>query len=308
MLDRRTLPLSALRAFESAAIHLHLSRAGDDLGVTQGAISHQIKKLEQILGVVLFTRAHNRLQLTPSGRRLFEAVNEGFDRILVGTQNLDPDSLAGTLVVGCTPTTAANWATRHICEFQSKYPQIELHVREIRPRQKEIAKDIDLAICYGKPNVKGRDLKLLASPSVFPVCSPALVHQSPVTTRPEHLKHLTLLHDHQNKWQDWFKTMDVDYPHAPSEIFFDNTYMALQAARMGFGVALCNQFEVQDDLRSGALVQVTKREMPESRDYYLLTNLDSKRSLRSKLFEDWISKAILKNVPTRKNKTHRAKR
>ena len=102
MLERRTLPLSALRAFESAGRQLHMGRAGEELGVTHGAISHQVRALEQQLGVKLFIRANNRLKLTGAGKRLLNAVREGFDRIVDGTLQLDPDSLTGVLVIGCS--------------------------------------------------------------------------------------------------------------------------------------------------------------------------------------------------------------
>ena len=115
MIDKRTLPLSALRAFERAAYHLHLGKAGEDLGVTHGAISHQVRSLEERLEVKLFLRAHNRLELTPAGRRLYESVNEGLNTILEGTHNLKPDELTGSLVIACTQTIATSWANKHIC-------------------------------------------------------------------------------------------------------------------------------------------------------------------------------------------------
>ena len=106
MLNKRTLPLSGLRAFESAGRHLHLGRAGEELGVTHGAISHQVRALEAQLGVKLFIRANSRLQLTDAGQRLLMAVGEGFEKILEGAQHLDPDSLAGSLIIACTQTRA----------------------------------------------------------------------------------------------------------------------------------------------------------------------------------------------------------
>ena len=99
MLDRRTLPLSALRAFESAGRRLHMGRAGEDLGVTHGAISHQVKTLERQLDVELFVRANNRLKLTSAGERLLLAVRDGFDRIIDGELQLDCDQLTGNLVI-----------------------------------------------------------------------------------------------------------------------------------------------------------------------------------------------------------------
>lgn len=288
MLDRRTLPLSALRAFESAGRHLHMGRAGEELGVTHGAISHQVRALEKQLGLELFIRSHNRLRLTSAGERLLGAVRDGFNRIVDEAIQLDPDNLAGQLVIGCTESTGANWAVQKICAFQEQYPQIDIRVVEVQPRQKRIPRDIDIAICYGRPDPGSRRLEELASPPVFPVCSPQVLHGVPVISRPAHLLRLTLLHDSHNSWRDWFSAMEVDDPGCESGIRFYNTNLSLTAARLGFGVALCNPFEVQDDLRRGSLVRLLEKSVPETHSYYLLTHPAGHQPLRAKLFEEWI--------------------
>lgn len=297
MLDRRTLPLSALRAFESAGRHLHLGRAGEDLGVTHGAISHQIRALEERLGVKLFIRANNRMKLTSSGERLLSSVREGFDRIIDGALHLNPDSLTGVLVIGCTQATAASWAVKHINEFQVHYPQIEIHVVEVQPQQKDIPPEVDVAICYGKPVVGTRRVEELASPPVYPVCSPRILHGKPAITRPEHVTLLPLLHDGQNSWLSWFAAMDVPAPENVRQIHFYSTNLSLTAARQGYGVALGNPFEIQEDLRQGRLVKLLERTVPESHNYYLLTNQPERQSLRARLFEDWIKNVVVENVP-----------
>ena len=288
MLDRRTLPLSALRAFESAGHHLHLGRAGEALGVTHGAISHQVRALEQLLKVKLFVRSNNRLKLTSAGERLLSAVREGFDSIVEGALHLDPDNLTGTLVIACTESAGASWAVRHIGEFQLQYPQISIHVVAIKPRQKDIPREVDVAICYGKPEAGGRQLEELVSPPVYPVCSPQTLHGLPAITRPEQLTQLTLLHDAQNSWSDWFVSQNVTIPDSPRQIHFNSTNLSLTAARLGYGVALCNTFEIQEDLRQGRLVKLLKKGVNESHNYYLLSNQPERRSLRAQLFEDWI--------------------
>jgi len=288
MLDRRTLPLSALRAFESAGRHLHMGRAGEDLGVTHGAISHQVRALEQQLGVSLFIRVNNRLQLTSAGERLLSSVREGFDRIVDGALHLDPDNLTGRLVIGCTESTGASWAIKHIGEFQLQYPQIDIHVVEVQPQQKNIPREVDVAICYGKPSTGGRQLEELVAPPVFPVCSPRILHGIAAITRPGQLGRLTLLHDSENDWSRWFAAMKVPAPENAKQIHFFSTNLSLVAARLGFGVALCNLFEIQEDLREGRLVKLLKKAVAESSNYYLLTNRPEHRSLRAQLFEDWI--------------------
>lgn len=297
MLDRRTLPLSALRAFESAGRHLHLGRAGNELGVTHGAVSHQVRSLEQKLGVKLFTRAHNRLQLTSAGEHLLHSVSEGFDRIVDGALHLNPDSIAGELTIGCTHTSGSSWAVKHIMQFQANYPQMEIRVVEVRPQQREIPSEIDIAICYGKPNVGDRRLEELIVPMVFPVCSPSLLFGQEAVERPEQLVRLSLLQDNQNSWPRWFKAMGIEVSDSIRQTHFFSTALSLTAARNGFGVALCNPLEVQDDLREGRLVKVLENSIPESHKYYLLCDFIEGQSLRAQLFEDWINN-VMKNLPS----------
>ena len=288
MIDKRTLPLSALRAFERAAYHLHLGRAGEDLGVTHGAISHQVRSLEERLEVKLFTRAHNRLDLTPAGSRLYESVSQGLNTILEGTHNLNPDKLTGSLVIACTQTIATSWAAKHICEFQLKYPTIKVTIKEIAPRQKTISSDIDVAICYGKPRMKGTRVTSLASPLLFPICSPTLIEDRGKPFRIRNLSSFTLLHDNQVSWDRWFTEHTNSTNTAKNSIYFPNTSQALTAARLGYGIALCNEFETQEFIKQGQLITIIGKSVPEERDYFLYCRHDRNDSLKSRIFEDWI--------------------
>ena len=289
MLSKRTLPLSALRAFESAGTRLHMGKAGEDLGVTHGAISHQIRSLEKDLGVKLFTRDNNSLQLTDAGCRLLLAVSDGFNRILDGTLHLDPDNLSGELHVGCTQTAGANWLAKTISEFQKTYPLIEIHTVEIKPQQKVIPREIDVAICYGKPDEKQRQVKELASLDIFPVCSPAMLHKQKKVSRHEHLANFPLLHEGLNNWDRWFSSNGIVIPEHTQNTYFYNTNLTLSAAREGYGVALCNRLETQYDLVNGRLIKLLNSSIPERDSYYLLTNKPEQQSLRAQLFEERIT-------------------
>lgn len=288
LLDRRSLPLSALRAFESAGRRLHMGKAGEDLGVTHGAISHQIRSLEKELGVKLFTREKNSLQLTDSGSLLLKAVTEGLNRILDGTQHLDSDNLSGRLTIGCTQTSGANWAAQIISEFHQKYPQITIHTVEIKPQQKEIPREIDIAICYGKPIEKYRSLEELTSLDVFPVCSPRLIHGQNTISQPEQLTKFPILHEGLENWSRWFAAMKISTPKNTHNIHFFNTNLTLSAARDGYGIALCNRLEVQQDLIDGRLIKLLDKTIPELDSYYLLTEKSENKSHRAQLFEEWI--------------------
>lgn len=292
MLNRRTMPLSALRAFESVGIYLHMGKAGEELGVTHGAISHQVKTLEKHLGIELLNRSKRQLQLTDSGKILLKAIKDGFDTIMDGALHLNPNSMEGSLVIACTQTAGASWLAKHVCDFHVQYEQIEIDIVEIQPQQKEIAQEIDIAICYGKPNAGERRIETLTSAPIFPVCSPRLLHGVKAITRPEHLTLFPLLNDSQNSWGRWFNTLNLEIPNNIKQLHFFSTNLTLSAARHGKGIALSNNFEVKEDLREGRLIQLLNRTIPESHDYYLLTDKPEKQSLRAKLFEEWITKAL----------------
>lgn len=256
--------------------------------MTHGAISHQVRSLEERLEVKLFIRAHNRLELTPAGCRLYKAVSQGMDTILEGTHNLNPDELTGSLVIACTQTIATSWAAKHICEFQLKYPTIQIIIKEIAPRQKSIPSDIDVAICYGEPKMNGKRVSMLASPFLYPVCSPIVIEGRGRPFKIKDLGLFTLLHDNQASWDRWFSQHASSTCTAQNNIYFPNTSQALTAARLGYGVALCNEFETQEFIKQGQLITLAGKSLPEERDYFLYCRQDRNDSLKSRIFEDWI--------------------
>jgi LysR family glycine cleavage system transcriptional activator len=288
MFKRRDMPLSALRAFESAGRHLHLGRAGADLGVTHGAISHQIRALERQLGVKLFTRAHNRLQLTSAGARLLTAVREGLDRIVDGALHLSPDDSTGDLVIACTQTIAETWAVKQVAQFGATYPQIRIRLVEIEPQQESIPAEVDVALCYGAPDSAGRRCEELVAAPLFPVCSPRLLRGSGAFSHPEDLSKYTLLADRQNSWERWYESMNALLPNGAHQIALFSNVLCLKAARLGLGIALGNPLEVHEDLEEGLLVELLNRSVSESESYFLLADELDSQSLRARLFEQWI--------------------
>ena len=288
LLNRRNLPLSSLRAFESVGHRLHMGKAGEDLGVTHGAISHHIRALEKQLDTKLFTRDKNSLQLTDSGKLLLKAVTQGFNNILDGAQHLDADNLSGKLTIGCTQTAGANWIAKIISEFIQHYPQISIHTVEIKPQQREIPREVDIAICYGKPTNKNRVIEELATLEIFPVCSPRIFKGHNTINKAEDLTNYTLLHEGINNWSRWFAETKTLKPENTTDIHFFSTNLTLNAARDGYGIALCNHLEAQQDLLNGRLVKLLDKTIPELDGYFLLTDEDDMKSLRTQLFEDWI--------------------
>ncbi|MCP4047053.1 MAG: LysR family transcriptional regulator [Gammaproteobacteria bacterium] len=282
-----------MRAFESAARHLHFGKAGRELGVTQSAISHQIRSLEERLDILLFERSGNRLALTPAGKSLLEKSSDAFDRLIVGIERLAPDNIAGKLTIGCTTTLLVSLVLDMMARFRKTYPEVSFEVVEIMPRQRDIPTEIELAFCFGEPQSKSRQVEALLREDIFPVASPGLLQNVPTITRPTHLMRLPLLHDNLGHWDQWLSAVGLRPSDFKTNLGFFNTFVTLAATRRGLGVALATRLEVQNDLVRGTLVKVLEKNIPEPDQYYLLTHFPEHQTARARLFERWLRDELL---------------
>jgi LysR family glycine cleavage system transcriptional activator len=290
--SRRNLPLNALRAFEVAGRHCHLGRAAEELGVTHGAVSRQVRHLEQALAVELFDRSHNRLTLTAAGRRLQATVGDALNRITEGTLYLDPESVAGTLVVAATPSISTGWLLATIRDFSRKYPEIELRLVNIEPWQKELPADVSVAICFGEPDEPQRLLRELFRERYFPVCSPGLLAAGEPVNRAIDLLAYPLIHDQHGRWQRWLSRQSLDASLAPQNLYLQDSFQVLSAAREGCGIGLADRIEVANDLRSGNLVALSEETVEASQSHYLVTDQPQRMTVRARLFADYILREL----------------
>src|SRR5713226_2821409 len=183
-MPRRLPPLNALKAFEAAARHESFTRAAEELCVTQGAVSHQVKALEAELGLKLFNRERQRLVITEAGRVYLAVVRDAFDRIADGTQRLLQRQSGGALTISTSPNFAAKWLVHRLGRFAEVHPEIDLRV-SASPHHVDFAReDIDLAIRHGDGAASGLDVTRLCAEELFPVCSPKLVNGRPPLRRP----------------------------------------------------------------------------------------------------------------------------
>src|SRR6516164_5360590 len=173
---RRSLPpLNALRSFDAAARHQSFTRAAEELCVTQGAVSHQVKALEAELGVKLFNRERTGLVITSAGRDYLAVVRDAFDRIALGTEQLTERQRSGPLAVSTSPDFAAKWLVHRLGRFAAAHPEIELNVSATMHHVDFASEEVDLAIRHGAGNWPGLDAVNLCPEELFPVCSPALL-------------------------------------------------------------------------------------------------------------------------------------
>lgn len=290
MLTRRTLPLNALKAFEAAGRHLHMGRAAEELGVTHGAISHQVRALEQQLDVALFDRAGKALSLTSSGRKLLRAVSRALDEMIAGAENLEPDTDVAPLLVGCTPALAANWLSRAVGDFCADFPQLTVQFRPLAPGLLRLPTDIDVALCYGKPTSGFHRCDLLVEEHFFPVAHPSLVHGAGPLRHAKDLQQFRPLFDDSGSWEIWNRKYGIRSEKKALH-FFDSSH-ALQAARAGLGVALADAVEVAHDLRKGSLVRLLKEQVAAPQAYYLAQVQTPAPGNRVAEFCQWIGRVL----------------
>ena len=250
----RLPPLTALRAFETAARHLNFSRAAEELSITHSAVSHQIKALEEHLGVKLFKRSGRAMLLTSDGQRLYVHVREAFSRLQRGVAELRADARRSSLTVSVLPGFAARWLVPRLPEFNRHHPDMDVNLRATLELTDFSREEVDLAVRFGAGSWPGLTAEKLLDEDIFPVCSPRY-RDGRLPRTPEELLECTLLQDVYEPWEQWFRAVGVTPPasfHGPG---FSESNLLLKAAVEGQGVALALGVLVQAELKTGELVQ-----------------------------------------------------
>ena len=208
---RRLPQLNALKAFEAAARHESFTRAAEELCVTQGAVSHQVKALEVELGVKLFNRERQRLVITEAGREYLIVLRDALDRIAVGTERLLQRQSSGVLTVSTSPDFAAKWLVNRLGRFAEEHPGIDLRVSATLHHVDFAREDVDLAVRHGDGNWPGMDVARLSAEHLFPVCSPKLLAGRNRLTKPADVLKFPLIHvDDRKDWARWLEAVGVD--------------------------------------------------------------------------------------------------
>src|ERR687893_2087202 len=203
---RRLPPLNALKAFEAAARHESFTRAAEELCVTQGAVSHQVKALETELGLKLFTRERQRLIITEQGREYLAVLRDAFDRIALGTERLKQRQSSGVLTVSTSPDFAAKWLVNRLGRFSEAHPEIDLRISATMHHVDFAREDVDVAVRHGDGNWPGLDAVRLSPEQLFAVCSPKLLSGPRSIQEPaDILKHPLLHIDDRKDWARWLE-------------------------------------------------------------------------------------------------------
>lgn len=291
-MSRKLPPLNSLRAFEVAARHLSFTKAAEELCVTQAAISHQIKGLEEFLGVQLFIRRNRKLLLTDEGQLYWPKIRDVFEKLVNATEQVRAKGATGALTVSVIPTFATLWLVPRLSEFNQLYPDIDVRIKASDTEVDFVREDVDVAIYYGKGEYDGLVADRLFEEHLTPVCTAQLLDDKPLN-HPDDLKNHTLLHDASpEEWRLWLKHADVQGIDVEHGTVFSHSGMVLQAARHGQGVAMGHSVLSEMDLESGRLVAPFDIVVDSGFSYDLVCPENSHDRPKIVAFRDWLLSKI----------------
>lgn len=301
-MSRRLPPLSALRAFEAAARHLSFTRAAAELGVTQAAISHQVKLLEDQLGQPLFRRLTRRLLLTDAGQTLWPGVRDGFDRLAHAVQKLEASREGGVLTLSLTVSFAARWLVPRLGNFLKAHPEIDVKLTTTDRMVDFAREDVDAAIRFGDGKWPGLQSWRVILPTYTALLSPKLI-KGAKPEQPSDLQRLPLLveADDNVDWRAWFEAAGATWRPHRRMVEFDTTQMAVQAAIEGLGVALGPPEYFAEELESGRLIQPFEVYIRTYEAFFLVCPSGRADEPKILAFREWILAEAAKSEAEKSN-------
>lgn len=301
-------PLQSLRVFEAAARHLSFKQAAAELHVTPAAVSHQIKSLEDYLGVPLFRRLTRALELTETGKAMLPKVQEGFSNLALAVEQSRREAARRKLRVTLPPSFATRWLMPRLQSFAAAHPEIDLavatHLSTIDADDPAVVeRDLmalredrcDLEVRFGAGEYAGLRADLIFPVEYVAICNPRFLTAKLPLRHPRDLRYHLLIHDdttllrrERPSWPEWLKSAgvtDVDAERGPR---FANSGLSLEAARDGMGVALAARRLVAREVNAGRLAIPFDVAVPSSYSYYLVSTEASADRTEVSQFRDWI--------------------
>ncbi len=283
----RAIPLNALKAFEASARHLSFTRAGEELRVTQAAVSHQVKALEARLGVRLFRRLPRGLAITDEGLALLGPTSDAFWRIGAALDRFEGGRLREVLTVGVVGTFAVGWLLPRLASFHQAHPFVDLRLLTNNNRVDLAGEGLDYALRFGDGAWHGTEAERVLPAPMTPLCSPGMAE---LLRDPADLAGLMLLRTYRaDDWARWFAAAGAE-PTGVRGPVFDSSWVMVQAALRGAGVALAPAAMFENELTAGRLARPFGAEVDLGA--YWLTRLKSKAETRAMAaFRGWLSEA-----------------
>ena len=285
--------LNGLRAFEAAARHMSFTRAATELNVTQTAISHQIRRLEEQLGLTLFVRRNRNLELTREARDYLPSIRSAFADLHRATARLRRADQEGRLTVSTTASLATKWLVSRVAAFQDAHPGIEVRITTSTHLVDFQREEVDIAVRYGHGNWPGLRAHWLMAEHIFPVCSLVSAARRRAVARARGPRgHHTLLHTtttSREDWQLWLTAAGLPASFASRRgMMFDQGLLAIQAAMEGLGVAMGRFHLVEADVAAGRLVAPFDMVLPQDAGYYVVSPEVTADAPKIARFRDWL--------------------
>lgn len=285
----RLPPFFALRALEAAARHRSYSRAAEELSVTHGAVSQQIRRLEAELGARLFERRGNAMIPTAEAERLAGEVSRALDVLKNAVATFAKAAERDPLVVSLDPQFANRWLPTRLPGLLLDPAGARLELRVDSRLADFVTDGVDMGVRYGAGAWPGIEAVRLIPETLFPVCSPGFLSQHRLTC-PKDLLEAPLLHHGHRPWSLWFREIGIEPP-ATQGMIFEDSVMLLEAAAQGLGVALARSGLIEQDLRTGRLVRPFEGGVPSELGFWAVWRADSRKLRRIHALRDWLTAA-----------------
>jgi LysR family glycine cleavage system transcriptional activator len=289
-LMRKLPPLNWLKAFEAAGRNLNFTRAAEELGVTQAAISQHVKALEAFLGVTLFRRGHQKLILTEAGMSYLPKLSGAFDLVAAGTSEVLAHGGDNGLTVRVPSSFSIKWLIPRLEKFHASYPDIDIRLTSLVQEANFMSDNVDLEIRNGIGDWPGLDVALLLPEETYPVCSPDLFPDPSRKRDHNDLLETTLLDvpGYTEGWEVWLDRVGARPFSDYASISFDQSIMAIQAAVSGMGVMLGRSSLVADEIEAGRLISPFGPVLKASSAYYVICPPEFTARPRVREFRDWL--------------------
>ena len=288
----RLPPTAAMRAFEASARHLSFTKAARELHITQSAVSHQIRHIENMWGFKLFGRRGRRLVLTEEGQRVIPIIRDFLEHLTRALQELGNRSDRGSLRVSLLQSFAFKWLVPRLGDFNRLHPEIHVWISTGEQLVDFSDEDVDVAIRLGRGEWPQLHCEPLLQEYVFPVCSPRLLENWPAPDEPERLLNYPLIYRHSYdicpRWRDWFNDAGVEVKSLPRGSRFPETSMAIQAAIDDLGIALARSAHVEGDLANGRLVKLLNVHSVSNVSYFVVCQKGRQQEPLISTFIAWL--------------------
>ncbi|WP_343730916.1 transcriptional regulator GcvA [Duganella sp.] len=289
-MTRRLPNFSALRAFEAAARHENFSRAAEELHLTHGAISHQVRGLEEELGRPLFVRHGRQVKITNDGLKFAQFLGKAFADIAAATDAMRAASISQRLTITSIPSFAARWLAPRLGKFIELYPDIEVVLQSSGTLQDLAREGVDVGIRFGRGHYPGMVVLRLMGDVYYPVVSPHY-RSGQLPLVPADLGRHTLLRSVEH-WTPWFNAAGLDLPEPSGGLLFEDLSMLIRSAADGNGVALVRHVVAMQEIASGQLLRLFNIAAPSPDEYFFVTPPSAAGKPQVQAFRNWLLEEI----------------